>query len=96
MDNSTSGSTTNTNEMGGIMNSESLVSKIAFLLLVIFLFVITLQFGMSLLSWFFNNTGSPHLINGMVDAKQTIVIPQAPSKTGSKTIYRSANANGGL
>lgn len=100
MDNSNLGSGTETiNTNGGIsgfINSTSLVSKIAFLLLVIFLFVISLQAGIALLSWYYNKTGSPHLIDGMVDAKQTLVIPQAPSQSGAKTIQRSVNANGGI
>jgi hypothetical protein len=78
------------------MNSNSLVAKISFLLLVIFVFVILLQFCISIMGWFFGPTDSPHLINGMVDAKQMIIITQDPNISGSKTISRSVNAKDGI
>jgi hypothetical protein len=49
-----------------------------------------------LLSFYFKPDQSPHLIDGMVDAKQMIIFPQDPSSNGSVTIYRSVNATDGL
>jgi hypothetical protein len=77
-------------------NSNSLVAKIAFLLLVLFGFVILIRLGISVLGYFFSKTGSPRLINGMVDAKQLIVIPQDPESEGAVTIDRSVNATEGI
>jgi hypothetical protein len=78
------------------LNSNSIVAQVAFLLLILFVFIILLRLGISLLGYFLAPTGSPKLINGMVDAKQLIVIPQDPSSSGSVTISRSANANEGI
>jgi hypothetical protein len=78
------------------LESNSLVAKFAFLLLVLFAFVILLRVGISILSYFFKPTQSPHLIDGMVDADQMIIFPQDPSSNGSVTIYRSVNATDGL
>jgi len=78
------------------MNSSSLVARIAFLLLVILVFVIVLQFSMSILAWFFGPNNSPKIINGMVDAKQTIIIPQDPNASGAKPINRSVNGPDGI
>lgn len=78
------------------LNSNSLIAQVAFLLLVLFVFIILLRLGISLLEYFFAPTGSPKLVNGMVDAKQLIVIPQDPSQEGAVTITRSANANEGI
>ena len=78
------------------LQSNSLVAKLAFLLLVIFGFMILLRVGISIMSWFFYPSDSPHLIDGMVDAKQLIVFPQDPSSNGSVTIYRSINGNDGI
>jgi len=78
------------------MNSSSLVARIAFLLLVILVFVIVLQFSMSILAWFFGPNNSPKIINGMVDAKQTIIIPQDPNASGAKPINRSVNGPNGI
>ena len=78
-------------------SSNSLVSKFIFLLLVIFLFVVLLRLGIIFISKIFNQiSGSPHLINGMVDAKQSINIPQDPNNPNSITIYRSINARDGI
>jgi hypothetical protein len=76
--------------------SNSLVVKFAFLLLVIFGFVIFLRLGISLVSYLFKPSDSPKLINGMVDATQQIIIPQDPSSNDAITIYRSVNANEGI
>ena len=78
------------------LQSNSLVAKLAFLLLVIFGFMILLRVGISVVSWLFNPSDSPHLIDGMVDAKQMIVITQDPSSNGSIPIYRSVNATDGI
>jgi hypothetical protein len=78
------------------LNSNSIIAQVAFLLLVLFVFIILLRLGISLLGYFLGPTGSPKLIDGMVDAKQLIVIPQDPSTEGSVTINRSANANEGI
>jgi hypothetical protein len=77
--------------------SNSLVAKFAFLLVVIFGFIILLKFGISIVSYFMSPSQSPHLIDGMVDAKNAIVFPQDPSGNNtSVTIQRSVNANDGL
>jgi hypothetical protein len=79
------------------LESNSLVAKLGFFLLVLFLFVVLLRIGISILGWLYSrSTSSPRLINGMVNAKQLMVIPQAPSTTGAKTISRSTNARDGI
>jgi len=78
------------------LQSNSLVAKFAFLLLVLFGFVVLLRVGVSALSYFLKPSQSPHLIDGMVDATQMIIFPQDPSSNGAVTIYRSSNANDGL
>lgn len=76
--------------------STSSVSQLAFLLLVIFAFIILLRIGINILSYYFQPDTSPHLIDGMVDARHMIVFPQDPSSNNAVTIYRSINANDGL
>lgn len=78
------------------LESNSLVAKFAFLLLVLFGFVVLLRVGISILSYFLKPNTSPHLIDGMVDASQMIIFPQDPSNNGAVTIYRSVNATDGL
>ena len=76
--------------------SNSLVTNFAFLLLIIFAFVILLRIGISTLVYFLKPVDSPHLFDGMVDAKQQLIFRQDPSNNGAKTIFRSVNANDGI
>ncbi len=78
------------------LESNSLVAKFAFLLLVLFGFIILLRLGISILSYFLKPSESPHLIDGMVDATQMVTFQQDPSNNGAVTIYRSVNATDGL
>jgi hypothetical protein len=91
-------STTNkyTNATKEFLESNSLVAKVAFLLLILVIFVILLRLGISLLGYLFGPSNTPKLINGMIDAKQIIVIPQDPSEVGAVTISRSVNATEGI
>lgn len=78
------------------LESNSLVSKFAFLLLVLLGFMFLFRVGVSILSYLLKPSESPHLIDGMVDAEQMLVFTQDPSNNDSKTIYRSNNANDGI
>ena len=78
------------------LESNSLVAKFAFLLLVIILFVMLLRYGVALLNWIFTPSGSPHMIDGMIDSRHMLVIPQDPSKDGAKPILRSNNQRDGI
>jgi hypothetical protein len=78
------------------LESNSLVAKLAFLLLIVFGFVILLRVGISVMSHFFKPNESPRLIDGTVDASQMIIFPQDPSSNGAVTIYRSVNAEDGV
>jgi len=78
------------------LESNSLIAKFAFLFLVIILFVLALKLGIAILSRIFKPSSNPHLITGMVDAKQMLIFPQDPSNNNAVTIYRSVNANEGI
>jgi len=78
------------------LESNSLVARFAFLLAVIFMFVLLLRVGISIISYFFKPNDSPRLINGMIDATQGMVFDQDPSKNGAVTVYRSSNADEGI
>jgi len=78
-------------------DSNSLIAKFAFILLILFLYIVLLRIGITILGWVYSRSnGSPKLIDGMVDARQLIVIPQDPSQSGAITIERSVNATDGI
>jgi len=78
------------------MNSSSLVARFAFILLVIILFVIVLRMSVSILKWFLTPNGSPKIIDGMIDGRQMIVVPQNPNSEGAFTVARSVNGPAGI
>jgi hypothetical protein len=83
--------------VGSFFESNSLVAKFAFIIVVIFGFIVLLKFGITIVAYFLSPSQSPHLINGMVDAKNAIIFPQDPSgNNDTVTIYRSVNENDGL
>jgi hypothetical protein len=85
------------NSTTDFFNSNSLVAKIAFFLFILFAFVVLLQVGISVLTWWFSSNAYPRLIDGMVDASQLLIIYQDPSSVGvTKTIQRSTNATDGI
>ena len=76
--------------------SNSLIAKVAFLILVVILFVVLLRLGGSLLTWFFSPSPSPKLIDGMKNAKLIKHIPANPSVDNSIPILRSKNERDGI
>ena len=87
---------TMTETNGSFSESNSLVAKFSFLLLIIFMFILLLNVGISLIAWLVKPSPSPKLINGMIDATQMVTFAQDPSSNGSATIYRSNNATDGI
>jgi hypothetical protein len=79
------------------LDSNSLIAKLSFLLLVIIIFIILLRLGVSFISWLFTPSSSPTLINGMIDGKELNIISQDPSSSSLSTqINRSSNKKGGI
>ena len=76
------------------LNSDSVVAKLSFLILVLFIFMIALRISTNFLTWLFGYSKTPHLLDGMIDAKHMQVIEQDPSKTGAIPVMRSDNQNG--
>lgn len=73
------------------LNSNSIVAKFAFLLLVIIVFIVLLQLGAALLTWFMEPDPNPILVKGTDDGKTAKTFTQDPNVTGSVPILRSIN-----
>lgn len=78
------------------LESNSLVAKVAFIILILFVFIFLLKLGTYIIGYFLSPSGSPHLINGTIDATNQLVIPQDPKISNSATILRSMNADDGI
>jgi hypothetical protein len=78
------------------LQSNSLIAKVAFFILVLVIFIIALRLGTTILSSVFSYKNDPYLIKGMVDAKQMQIIPQDPTLDNSITLVRSTNEEEGI
>jgi hypothetical protein len=78
------------------LESNSLVAKTAFLILVVIVFVLGLRLFSTIVSWMFSINQDPYLVKGLVDAKKFQKIAQNPDETGSITLLRSDNEEGGI
>ncbi len=78
------------------VNSNSIISKFAFLLLVLIVFILLLNLGVYFISLFLRPDYSPYVIKGLANGNSIINIPQDPSNSNSVTIFRSNNAEKGI
>lgn len=78
------------------LESNSLVAKISFLLLIVILFVFLLRIGTSLVTWAMSPSRNPKLVDGIIQGTKSKVIPQDPKTSGSMPIMRSSNQTDGI
>jgi len=78
------------------MESNSGVSRFAFLMLVLLVFMVVLRIGVATLTWWYTPKSNPVLIKGMRKANTQSVIKQDPSMKGSIPIKRSVNEDQGI
>lgn len=90
------GSTNYVDASKDFLRTNSVIARLSFLLLVIFLFIILLRLGIMLLAWIFSPNRSPILIDGMIDAKEMNIITQDPNVKSNIPILRSNNERGGI
>jgi len=78
------------------LDSNSIVAKVAFLLLIVIVFVLLLRLGVYIMTWAFSPSKNPKLVNGMKDAKKYTIVQQNPALAGSKPVLRSVNQQDGI
>lgn len=78
------------------LQSNTLIAKFAFLILVLIGFMILLNLGVKIIGYFTKPSGDPKLINGTMNAANEVVITQDPKNSQSIPILRSNNQNKGL
>ena len=62
----------------GFLESNTLIAKFAFLILVLIIFMILLNLGIKILGYFMKPSGDPKLINGTMNAANEVTIYQDP------------------
>jgi hypothetical protein len=77
------------------LQSNTIVAKFAFLILVLVGFLLLMNLGISLIAYFTSPSKNPYIIRGMVDGNNPQVIPQDPTNANSIPILRSNNETTG-
>jgi hypothetical protein len=78
------------------LQSNSIIAKFVFLILVLIGFFILLNLGIYVVSWFTQPSKSPYVFKGVYPMNKKISISQNPKAPGSVPIYRSNNENKGI
>jgi len=78
------------------LESNGLVAKFAFILLVVIAFILLIRVSIGIINYFAGPKENPILIDGMIDAKKMMNFPQDPNLDHSVPIMRSKNQRGGV
>ena len=81
---------------GEFLQSNSLIAKFSFLLLVLIGFMVLLNLGIRIIGYFIKPNGSPKLINGTMNGANEVIISQDPKHSEAIPILRSNNQNKGI
>ena len=75
--------------------SNTIIAKVAFLILVVILFLFFLNLGIILVSYFTSFSTNPYLLSGTLDGTSPAVISQDPTNSNSVYLQRSNNESTG-
>ena len=78
------------------LESNSIVAKVAFFLLVLIVFILLLRVGIQIISYFLSPSSTPTLVDGMIDATHMQIVPQDPKLPHAVPIMRSVNQEDGI
>jgi hypothetical protein len=78
------------------LQSNTIIAKIVFILLVLIGFLVLLALGILFLTYLTSPQSNPYLIQGMIDGNTPMTITQNPSDNGSIFIQKSNNQSTGI
>ena len=78
------------------LSSNSIVSKFVFLLLVLIVFIMLMNLGVYIISYYFRPNTTPYVVKGLINGNRQIIVSQDPNNSNSITIYRSNNEDKGI
>lgn len=84
------------NADAGFLQSNGLIAKFAFLVLIVVAFIFLLKVGIQLIGYFTGPNTNPYLIKGQISGDTSITITQNPAIKTSIPIYRSNNQPAGI
>jgi hypothetical protein len=83
-------------DVSSFLQSNSLVAKTSFIILIVIVFIILFNLGITIITYLIGPNKDPYIIDGMIDAQTPYEIEQDPNNKNSITIYRSDNERNGI
>lgn len=80
----------------GFLQSNTIIAKFSFLMLIVIIFIVLLNLGILLIQYFTTTSNSPYLYRGMRSGATELVITQDPIDSESILIKRSNNQSTGM
>lgn len=78
------------------LDSNSLLAKFSFIILVLIVFMVMLKMLMGFVGYLFSPQSNPYIVSGILNGNQTATITQDPTKITSIEILRSNDRNKGI
>jgi hypothetical protein len=78
------------------LQSNTLIARFAFIIIVIFFFVLLLRLGIYLIGYFTESSKNPYLVKGMIPGTNNVTITQDPANSNSVPLLRSSNQPTGI
>ena len=84
------------NASSDFLESNSIIAKFAFLILVLIVFMFLLNLGIMLIGYFTQPSTNPYLVKGTISGTESATITQDPKNSSSIIIKRSNNQSKGI
>lgn len=78
------------------LSSNTFISKVAFTLLVMFVFFLLIKFSITFIPKIFKENNSPYIFKGTIEGSHPVIIRQDPKYKNSIPIHRSVNEKDGI
>jgi hypothetical protein len=78
------------------LESNSLIARFAFVLIVVIIFMVLLRLGIYLIGYFSEPNKNPYIVQGLLSGSNPVQIIQNPQNTSSIPILRSNNEKNGI
>jgi len=89
-------SKTTLNASQSFLESNSIIAKFAFIILVLIVFMFAAQLGIVILGYMMKSTSAPYIVKGMLPGTTSMIVTQNPKDPNSITINRSNNESTGI
>ena len=78
------------------LQSNSIIAKFVFLVLVLIGFMFFLSLGVSIIGYFVQPSTNPYIVKGLIDGNNGVVVPQDPKNSNAATVLRSNDQSTGI